>query len=72
MKTLQTFETFNNALTPTEMNAVKGGRYFSANAYQVGEDTVFVTEWDFGGGTGASTVITNGAGNVVYTHNTRD
>lgn len=72
MKTLQTFKTFNSALTPVEMNAVKGGRYFSRNSYQVGTDTVFVMEWDFGDSTGSSTTITNGDGDIVYSQNSRD
>lgn len=71
MKTLQTFKTFNSALTAAEMNAVKGG-YFSRNSYKVGSDTVYVMEWDTGESTGASIRMVDSGGNTVYTKNTLD
>ena len=73
MKTLQTFETFNQSLTTGEMHAVRGGENFLRdNSYKVGNDTVLVHEWEYEGATGSRTTIIDGGGRTVYMSSSYD
>ncbi len=72
MKTLQTFETFNQSLTADEMKAVRGGDFSRDNSYKVGNDTVLVHEWEYQGATGSRTTIVDGGGRTVYMSSSYD